>query len=287
MPDFPIIDAHLHVWDPSNLPYAWLSENETLNGSFLLPDYDAAVGDTRVEQMVFVECDIDEGSAVDEIRWIDELAQSDPRLAAYVAHAPVNLGDKVLPYLEALEPFTRMRGIRRLIQAETEPGYCIRPPFIDGVRQLERFDWSFDVCILAWQMEDVIKLVDACPKISFVLDHLGKPSIREGALHPWRDQMFRLAERDNVVCKLSGVATEADHARWTRDDLAPFIDTALEAFGPSRLMFAGDWPVATMAISADRWIAEVDWSLTGLSTDEQREIYGEVARRAYRFSSPG
>lgn len=283
MPNFPIVDAHLHIWDPSRLPYAWLDAHATLGRSFLLDDYEASVGADAVEAMVFVECDIDTGHSANEIAWVDSVARVDSRIGAYVAHAPVDRGDAVLAELEALQAFEKMRGVRRLIQSETKPGFCIQPDFIAGVRALERFEWSFDICILGWQMADAIALVDACPKVSFILDHIGKPTIREGLLEPWRAQIHELAERSNVVCKLSGVATEADHVSWTRADLAPFIDTALQAFGTDRLMFAGDWPVATQAISPKAWIAEVDHSLAGLSLDEQKSIYRDVARRAYRF----
>lgn len=283
MPDLKIVDSHVHIWDPSKLAYTWLNDNATLGRKFLLEDYNAAFGANAVEAMVFVECDIDSGHAVDEIAWVDSVAKADPRIAAYVAHAPVDEGDGVLATLEALQPFQRMRGVRRLIQSETMPGFCLQESFITGVRMLERFDWSFDICILGWQMEDAIGLVDRCPNVSFVLDHIGKPSIRNGELEPWRQHMRQLAERSNVVCKLSGVATEADHKTWRREELTPFIATALEAFGPNRLMFGGDWPVATFAITPKQWLAEVDWALHDLSGDERQQIYSGVSRRFYRF----
>lgn len=283
MPATPIVDAHVHIWDPSNLSYAWLNEDRVLGRRFLLEDYDDAFGPDTTTAMVFVECDVDPGHAAEEIAWVDQVAKSDPRLAAYVAHAPVDQGDGVLKTLEALQPFERMRGVRRLIQSETMSGFCLQEDFVTGVRLLERFGWSFDICILGWQMEDAIGLVDCCPNIRFVLDHIGKPGIRAGELEPWRQQMFQLAERANVVCKLSGVATEADHAAWRREELTPFIDTALEAFGPKRLMFGGDWPVAALAITARQWLDEVDWALRDVSEDERHQIYTGTARRFYRF----
>ncbi len=283
MSDIAVIDAHLHIWDPARLPYAWLDGHPVLGRSFLLADYDAATAPETVSKMVFVECDIDQGHAVDEVAWVEEVAASDPRIAAIVGHAPVDTGDAVLATLEALEPFGLMRGVRRLIQSETEPGFCTQPGFIEGVRCLERFDWSFDICILGPQMDDAIGLVDACPNISFVLDHIGKPRIANAALEPWRTQMRRLAERSNVVCKLSGVATEADHAAWTPDQLRPFMDAALEAFGPSRLMFGGDWPVAIQAIDARRWMDVARAAVAELSETEQRNVFAGTAERFYRI----
>ncbi|MGB3556866.1 MAG: amidohydrolase family protein [Jannaschia sp.] len=176
-----------------------------------------------------------------------------------------------------------MRGIRRIIQDETEPGFCTRPAFVEGVRLLERFGWSFDICIFGHQMADAIQLVDLCPDVSFVLDHIGKPPIRDGRMEPWRRRMFALAERPNVMCKLSGVATEADHASWKPEDLRRYMDVALEAFGPNRLMFGSDWPVATEAIAARSWLDLVDEALSDLTLDEQRSVFAGTAERFYRL----
>ncbi len=283
MSDSPIVDSHVHIWDPARLPYAWLDGHPVLDRPFLLGDYDAATAPESISKMVFVECDIDRGHAVDEVAWVEEVAASDSPIAGIVGHAPVEEGDAVLTTLEALEPFGLMRGVRRLIQSEAEPGFCIQPRFIDGVRRLERFDWSFDICILARQMDDAIALVDACPNIRFVLDHIGKPQIADGVLEPWRSKMRALAERPNVVCKLSGVATEADHVAWTPGQLRPFMDAALEAFGPSRLMFGGDWPVATQAISARRWMDLVREALVDLSETERRDVFAGTAEQFYRI----
>ncbi|MEM9387824.1 MAG: amidohydrolase family protein [Pseudomonadota bacterium] len=283
MPDFSIVDSHLHIWDPSRLPYRWLNGHETLGRAYLLPDYDEAVDGVDVSKMVFVECDIDPGHALDEIAWVDEVALQDPRIAAYVAHAPVETGDAIAPLLERLQDFSKMRGVRRLIQGETQAGFCVQPKFIQGVQALERFGWSFDICILGWQMDDAISLVDACPNVQFILDHIGKPRIIDGALQPWARQMSALAERENVVCKLSGVATEADHQSWKASDLSPFIQTALQSFGPQRLMFGGDWPVATQAIDARSWISCVDDEVGSLSEDEKRCLFLDVAAETYRL----
>ncbi|MGW1419915.1 amidohydrolase family protein [Bradyrhizobium manausense] len=284
MPASPIIDSHLHIWDREAVSIPWLASDALLDRSFSLADFNLACGRTVVEAMVFVECDVAAADALREVAWVSQQAKQDQRIRAIVAHAPLDQGVLALPHLEQLSRFNLIRGIRRLIQAELDPEFCTRPPLVEGVRLLSRFNWSFDACIVSPQLENLTRLVDMCPTVSFVLDHLGKPRVREKQLNPWRAQMFELARRDNVVCKLSGVATEASHTTWTYDDLIPFMDTALDAFGPKRIMFGGDWPVATHAVTYENWVATVDRHLSELSEDERDAIYRRTASSFYRLN---
>ncbi len=283
MPAFPIIDSHLHIWDLDRLRYPWLDGNAHLNRSFSLTDYRQACGSVDVEAMVFLQCEADPSQYLDEARWVAEQAQVDPRLKAMVPWAPLELGEAARPHIERLCEFGLLRGIRRIIQFEPDLDYCLRPGFVAGVRSLASYGLSFDICIDDRHMENVIRLADLCPSVPMVLDHHGKPCVREGRLEPWRSQLNELAQRENVVCKISGLATEADWTGWTPDQMKPFIMAALEAFGPARLMFGGDWPVATQAIAYPRWVEVVDWALADLSPAELRQIYRGTAERFYRL----
>jgi L-fuconolactonase len=283
MPAFPIIDSHLHVWDKDQISIPWLPSVPALDRSVTLDDYDAACGPGVVEGMVFVECDVDPAQSLAEARWVSEQARRDKRIQAIVVFAPLEQGNSVLPHLEQLTEMNLVRGVRRLLQAEPDAEFCLRPRFVEAVRLLSRFGWSFDIGVTYRQMESVIRLADLCPAVPMVLDHLGKPNIREGMLEPWRRQLAELARRENVVCKLSGVATEADHSRWNREELKPFMEAALGAFGPKRLMFGGDWPVSTQAISYRTWLDVADWVLTGLSVSEVRSVFRDTARAFYRL----
>jgi len=145
------------------------------------------------------------------------------------------------------------------------------------------FRSSFDLCIYHRQLANVIRLVRQCPEVSFVLDHLGKPGIRARLLDPWRAELRELAALPNVVCKLSGVATEADHAAWTAADLRPYLDHALLCFGPGRLLFGGDWPVSTQATGYPRWVEVVDAALQGCTAEERQRIFARNAEAIYRI----
>ncbi|PWJ93783.1 MULTISPECIES: amidohydrolase family protein [Mesorhizobium] len=284
MPSFPIIDSHLHIWRPDLLDMSWLKSAGKLNRGFTLQDFDEARADVEVEAMVFVECDVDETATLAEARWVADVAQQDHRIRAIVAHAPIHKGDAVRSHLEKLRDIVLVRGVRRLLQQEADADFALRPDFIDGLKALSEFGWSFDICITYRQMESTIKLVRRFPEMRFVLDHIGKPGIREQRFRPWADQMKELARSGNVVCKLSGVATEADHEHWTVRDIEPFMTTALEAFGPKRLMFAGDWPVATNAVSYVGWVHAVDQVMSKLGGSELRALYRDNAIETYKLN---
>lgn len=283
MPHFPIIDTHLHIWDTGNLPYSWLNDVPKLNRPFLLEDYAAATEGIAVEKMVFLQCEVDRSHYFEEAAWVAEQAKRDKRIEGMVPWAPLEKGAAVAEDLERLAQFDILRGIRRIIQFEDDLEFCLRPDFIEGTRTLARFGLSFDICIDRRHMENTIAFARQCPDVPMVLDHIGKPDIANGELQPWGEQMHRLAELPNVWCKMSGVATEADHENWTREELKPFIQTAIEAFGFERTMFGGDWPVATQAITYRDWVDTLEWALDNPSEEDLRKLYRNTAKSFYRL----
>jgi L-fuconolactonase len=184
--------------------------------------------------------------------------------------------------LEKLKAFPLVKGVRRLIQSEPD-GFSRRPEFIQGVQLLAHYDFSFDICIVHTQMADLIELASQCPGVDFVLDHLGKPPIVDKQLEPWATHLRALAQLPHVSCKLSGLVTEADHHNWTETDLQPYLEIALDAFGPRRLMFGGDWPVSTLATSYQRWVETANALLPALSEADQYRLFFENARTFYRL----
>ena len=283
MPDFPIVDTHVHLYDVQRLRYGWMNDAPQLNRTSLPADFDAARGPVRVERMVFVEVAVDAGLHLAEAEFVQELADRDPRIGGMVAHLPVERGEAIEPELIALERHKALRGIRRLIQDERDPSMCVEPGFIAGVRLLGRHGLSFDICIRHWQMVYAIELVRRCPEVQFVLDHIGKPDIRRGLREPWWSQMRALASLPNVACKISGVATEADHRNWTKDQLKPYVAHAIDCFGFDRAMFGSDWTVMELATRYPDWVALVDETIAGASAAEKRKLYRDNAIRIYRL----
>ncbi len=282
MPNFPIVDSHLHLWDLGRLRYPWLASVPVLNCNHRIEDYRRACGPVQVAKMVFVQCECDPAQSLAEADWVTEVARVDPRIRGIVAQAPLEKGDAVAAEVARLAANPLVKGIRRLIQSEADDTFCLRPDFVRGVQVLPRHGLSFDLCIFHWQLASAIKLVRQCPAVRFMCDHIGKPDIKTGRLDPWRAELRELAALPNVWCKLSGLVMEANVAQWTPADLRPYLDHVLECFGVERVMFGGDWPVSTQACDFPRWVETLDDVLRGCSADELHQVYVRNAEAFYR-----
>jgi L-fuconolactonase len=286
MPDFPIVDAHVHLYDTQRLSYGWLAGVPKIDSPHGLAEFDAARGGVQVDGIVFAEVAVDAGLHIAEAAYVQELADADPRLSGIVAHAPVEKGAAVAEDLAALSRFATLRGIRRLIQSEPDPGVCLTPNFVEGVRTVGRHELTFDICIKHFAMAYALDLIRRCPDTFFVLDHIGKPDIRYGLREPWWGQIREMAALPNVAVKVSGVITEADHAAWTEADVVPYVAHVIEAFGFDRVMYGSDWSVSELTHRYPQWVDILDRVVAGASLDEQRKLYRGTAARVYRLVAP-
>jgi L-fuconolactonase len=280
-----LIDTHTHFWDPRRLAYSWLRGNAHLNRPYLVQDYPADSVGTQTEAFVFVECDADRRQSLEEIDFVEEQARRDSRVRAIVAHAPLEYGKAAEPLLERIVgSSSRIRGIRRILQSERDLSEFLRSTaFVEGVGLLPSFGLHFEVTVTWIQMPAVLELVQRLPQVVMVLDHCGKPGIRDGRLEEFQHHARALAQHPNVHCKLSGLATEADHAHWRDAQLLPFIDIALQAFGPGRLIYGSDWPVCLQAGSLERWVGVLEEALGEYSPAERRRIFRDNAKTLYRI----
>ena len=234
--------------------------------------------------IVFVQSECDRAHFLDEVQWIAEWAAREPRLAGIVAFAPMDGGAQTAAALNALASVSLVRGVRHPIQGEGDGSFCLRPEFVAGVQSLGERELTFDICVTHDQLPAAVELVRRCADTVFVLDHAGKPAIRDHLLDPWRSSIEQLARLPNVMCKLSGLVTEAA-VPWGEADLEPYVRLLLGTFGPTRLLFGSDWPVVKLAASYARWLATVRSLLSHLSADERRAVFFENARRCYRLPS--
>jgi L-fuconolactonase len=284
MPDFPLIDAHVHLWDPAHFRIPWLDGDDLLHQRYTLPEYHAHTKGIPIEAFVYVEVGVNPAYALLEARWVAERAEEDPRLQGIVAAAPLEDGEQVSAYLDALVKIDpRIKGVRRIVQGEPDPAFCLRPGFVRGTQLLASYGLSCDICINYRQLASTIKLVQQCPDTAFMLDHIAKPDIKAGMTEPWRQQMRELASYPNVFCKVSGLVTEADPQSWQADTLAPYVEHVLAAFGEDRVAFGGDWPVVLHASSYKRWVETLDQLTASLSHEVRRKLWVENARRFYRL----
>lgn len=275
-----VVDAHQHVWDPGLLSYPWLADEPRLNAPFL-PDHSL---DDAVDRVVFVQADAADGAA--EAEWVQGLASSWPQLAAIVAYAPVEAPD-LGAALDRLGTLPLLRGVRRLLQ--DEPSRFIDSDAIRrGLRVLAARGLPFDACVRHHQLGELVRVAQDVPECTVVLDHLGKPPVaqglgsRDGAA--WADAMHSLAALPSVFAKLSGLAPEADPARPLAEQAVPFLEFALEVFGPARCMVGSDWPVS--AVTPHR-LATSEWfELVGtLAPDRPSRdlVLGGTASAVYRI----
>jgi L-fuconolactonase len=281
----PIVDAHVHLWNPRQFSMPWLADIPRLNRPYGLQDYREQTQDLPIIAMVYIEVGVEPREALREARHVVDLAREEPRLQAIVAAAPVELGDAVREHLGSLVAISPLiKGVRRNLQDEAEPDFCLQPAFVAGVHLLAEFNLSFDLCIKHWQLPYVIELVRRCPDTAFTLDHLGKPGIKQQLLDPWQTDLRKLAKLPNVVCKISGMVTEADHEGWQPADLEPYINVVLEAFGEERVLFGSDWPVALLASPYRRGYETLEALTVRLPVSARRKLWAENAQRFYRMN---
>jgi L-fuconolactonase len=281
--DFPIIDSHTHLLNQRRFGYSWSRGAPALNRDWTPDDLAASAKPYEIEGLVFVEVDVDMPQYLDEAQWVDQMAREDRRVRGAVVCLPLERGRAIEPEIDYVSKLVSVRGVRRLIQNQPDPNYCLQPAFLEALRLLPKYGLSFDVCIFHSQAANALAMMRACPRVDFVLDHIGKPGIKAGLLDPWRGHIRDMAALPNVVCKLSGVTTEADHSEWTRDQLKPYIEHVVECFGPDRILYGGDWPVSELAGSYLQWLATLDWATAGFSPADKRKLFRNNAVKTYRL----
>lgn len=273
-----MIDAHHHLWKYSAAEYGWISpEMPALRRDFLPADLEAVMHHFGIDGTVAVQA----RQSIEETDWLLDLAARHSLIRGVVGWVPLVEGANVRRRLEKYAGNRKLRGVRHVIQDEPDPRYILRDDFNAGVAVLPEFNLRYDILIFERHLPAAIQFVDRHPKQIFILDHVAKPQIKDRVLSPWDRNMRELAKRPNVYCKLSGMVTEADHKRWKPSDLRPYIDVALSAFGPKRLMYGSDWPVVLLAAEYVRWHDVVRQSIEKLSAAEQERILGGTAIEAY------
>lgn len=272
-----IIDTHHHFWKYSTAEYGWISEEmKSIRRDFLPADLKKTLDEAGVSGAVSVQA----RTTVEESDWLLSMAEKNDFLRGVVGWVPLTEKD-VDKHLERLAKHKKFKGVRHVIQGEPDDNYILRPDFNEGIKKLLKYKLRYDILIFEKHLKPSIRFVDQHPNQMFILDHVAKPKIKERILSPWREDMIELGKRPNVYCKISGMITEADWKKWTSADLAPYLDTALQAFGPKRLLFGSDWPVMLVAGQYKPWVELVKETIKRYSKDEQEQILSKNAITAY------
>jgi L-fucono-1,5-lactonase len=277
------VDAHLHVWDLGVRPQPWTLGMPELSRSFSLADVQPALAANHFDATVLVQT----VTVPDETPELLALAAREPLVAGVVGWTDLtdpDVGTR-LAAVAAGAGGTSLVGIRHQVQAEPDPRWLCRRDVRRGLAAVADNDLAFDLVVRPLQLPAAAETAAELPQLRFVLDHGGKPDIAAGGLEPWASDIADLSLMPNVAVKLSGLVTEADHDAWTVEQLRPYVDVLLEAFGPDRVMFGSDWPVCLLATSYDVWVAAATALTAGLTEAERREIFGSTAARWYRLTT--
>ncbi|WAU83691.1 amidohydrolase family protein [Streptomyces sp. Qhu-G9] len=275
------VDAHHHVWDLAVRDQDWISGPELapLRRNFTIDDLAPAAHAAGVSRTVLVQT----VTLAEETPEFLVLAQESDLIGAVVGWTDLTRPDVAdeLARLRELPGGRHLKGIRHQVQGEPDPGWLLREDVQRGLAAVAEAGLVYDLVVLPHQLPACARAAQRRPELTFVLDHLGKPTIAAGQLQPWATDVRALAALPNTVCKLSGMVTEADPRGWTAGDLTPYADTVLEAFGPGRLMFGSDWPVCTLVASYAE-VADTAHQLTGkLGESEREEVFAGTATRVY------
>lgn len=277
-----IVDAHQHFWRYAPEEYGWIGpEMGAIARDFMPADLAATLSAAGVAGAVSVQA----RQTLAETEWLLDLADAHPFLLGVVGWAPLAAPDAG-ETLARLAERPKLRGVRHVVQDEPDDAFLAGEAFNRGVARLAPLGLTYDLLVLDRQLPQTIAFVDRHPDQPFVLDHLAKPPAKRGELEPWRGNLKRLAERPNVCCKLSGLVTEADWRGWTPEGLHPYLDAALEAFGPRRLMFGSDWPVCLVASDYPRWLHLVRGWAAPMTEGERGALLGGNAIDFYGLRRP-
>ena len=272
-----IIDSHQHFWQLGRFDYPWMNSSLGVLYRDYLPDQlEAILAQNGVDKTVLVQA----SNSVEESRWLLNLADEHPFIAGVVGW--VDLGsDDVDRQLDELVPHPKFKGVRHLVESEPADDWLIQPQVLRGLKRLSTYGVSYDLLVHTRHLKYIQKVVDACPDLKLVIDHMAKPPIANGEIETWRQELRQVAANERIYCKLSGLVTEANWTSWTKSDLRPYVDCALELFGSSRLLFGSDHPVCLLAASYKLVLASFRELLNELSGAEQQKIFGSNAAEFY------
>jgi len=273
------IDAHHHLWTLARGDYGWLTPKlEPIYRDFSLADLAPLVAAARIEGTILVQAAATEA----ETMFMLDIAASAEIVRGVVGWTDFDAADAEAR-IEAMAAHELLVGLRPMVQDIGDDDWLLRPSLAPLLTAMVQHRLVFDALVLPRHLPRLLPVVDRHPDLQFVLDHFGKPALSTGEIDVWRRDIASLAERDNIVCKLSGLVTEA-RPDWRIDDLRGAVDHVLNCFGPRRMLWGSDWPVVDLAGGYAKWLAAAETLLADLSPDERAGVFGGTAARIYLSS---
>ena len=273
------IDGHMHFWKYTTEEYGWIDDSmKVLRRDFLPAEAKKEVEAAGFDAVVAVQA----RQTLEETRWLLELADENPFIAGVVGWVDLQ-SPECRAQLERFARHKKLVGIRHIVQAERDDRFLLKPEFGRGIAMLEEFGLAYDILIYTRHLPVAVELVKKFPKQPFVLDHLAKPEIKAGKIKDWERDLRALAEQPHVLCKVSGMVTEADWKAWTPTQLERYIDVALDAFGPQRIILGSDWPVCKVAGEYGKVMGVFKDSIAELPEADQQAVLGGNAARFWKL----
>jgi L-fuconolactonase len=274
------IDAHQHYWDVSRLDYPWMPPGESvIRRNYLPEDLEPVLADHHFDGTVVVQANV----VMEETWWLLDLASRHESIRGVVAW--VDMTDPALAAtLDACGRHPKFKGVRHIVHDEPDLRWLLRDDVVRGLNELARRDLPYDLLLRPPHLPLIPELAERVPGLRMVIDHIAKPPIASHQREPWARDIEIVSRIPGMHCKLSGMITEADHARWKADDLRPYVQHVLKLFGPDRLMFGSDWPVCRLAGTWKQVLAAFTQACGPLPPVQREKILGGTAVRFYGLS---
>ncbi len=272
------VDSHQHFWNYQPQRDTWITEEMNVIRKDFLPDHlSLLLKENKIEGCIAVQADQSEK----ETDFLIKCVRNHSFVKGIVGWTDLQ-SPGVQARLEYYYQFHEVKGFRHVVQSEPDD-FLLRESFCNGIALLEQYAFTYDILVYPHQLPVALTFVKKFPNQFFVIDHLAKPPVRQQQLKPWKQQLQQIAMHENVFCKISGLVTEADWKTWKPTNFKPYLDTALEAFGPKRLMYGSDWPVCLLAASYQEQLQNIRQFIDPLSAAEKKAIMGENAVRFYHL----
>lgn len=274
-----IIDGHQHFWRYNLERHGWITDDmAAIRHDFLPKELEQIYRHNDIDGCIAVQADQTES----ENEYLLGFSRQHSFIKGIVGWVDLRAAD-VKGRLDYYSEENKIKGFRHIVQGESDPNFLSGNDFCKGIGLLKSYNFTYDILVYHHQLTQVEPFVVKFPDQSFIIDHIAKPAIAKHEIKQWSTHMRAVASHGNVYCKLSGMVTEADVNNWSYDDIAPYIDVALECFGPSRLVYGSDWPVCLVAASYEEQFGVVQKAIEKLSAAEKKQILGENAIRFYNI----
>lgn len=273
------IDSHQHFWNYEPVKHEWIDdEMAVIRRDFTPADLKEVYQENDIDGCVVVQAD----QTLEETDFLLNLAAKNDFIKGVVGWVDFR-GTDIDQVLERYNAFDKLKGFRHVVQGEADPNFLLRPNFLEGISKLEQYGFVYDILVFPHQLGSVLEFVKKFPNINFVIDHIAKPYIKDGFYDGWALLMKEIGKEDNVHCKLSGMVTEADYKTWTPEQLEPYMQLVLDAFGADKIMYGSDWPVCLVAGNYQKIKDIITNFIAKLSPVEQSAIMGENAIKFYNL----